>query len=222
MKHFFYFSCLLLLLGCPENSNTPELELSVSLDYENLITGEVGTIRDLTMSSTFMYSSVGPPFMEPPASFRQTMNIAFSTDSLEYPFFQLNFYPTLTAERVKPITGQTFGQLYTYEEAEDYVSENFGLGDQLNTPLDFSIRFGLDYPTSSRISKADMLNQEDALFELQESQIYYDKHDIPHLFLKGTISCTLINDSFSPFSLQPHFHITEARFSLAVPVDSAN
>ncbi|MEM7574249.1 MAG: hypothetical protein AAF433_15190 [Bacteroidota bacterium] len=222
MRILFYSCWLLLLFGCPEPPVEAEYSAEFYLEYENLITGEMGTLSALERATTAMYSNAGPTFMPPPPSFRQSIQASFFSDTTDYPFFQLNFYPSLSAELVKPIPGQTFGQLYTYENPEDYLSENFSTGDQLTSPLEFDIRFGLSYPESSAIAKSDLATQTDATFILSEASIFEDDSGIPHLFLRGNFSGTLINDAFGPFSLQPHFQITGGHFACSIPVDVPN
>lgn len=231
MKFYNYLFVVLAILfvqACNSSSARPStLVHSLSFDYENLNTGETGSIHDFYqqtagMGSALFRSEPGPEPFGHSASVNSTIKNFEDADTRDPLRFNLGFSGLLPGgAAVKPMDGQLYGQLYTYVDPQSYLSDFFPLGQivlgSTMARIIFSVK-GDEY--SSYMNNTQLLEDPESELIITAHQLVRDQNDQLNLVLKVEFKATTFYPNFPDFALggAPAYRLTNGEINFFFPI----
>ncbi len=222
MRIFSILCLSVLFLSCQRKSvPQPQIEPQnfIQFEYENLLDGQTGTI-DNSISQRVEMFSFGSNSQD---GARQMVRPVYHLTEATIPVegapqgFNFTFLHDMPIDKIEPVDGQHYGQLYTYTDRNDYLSEYFFTGPVTgqNREAQLSFQVGQIW------TEAKFDGNPDNELVIESAQLFEDENGKQSIFVTGRFQATtIVTPSFNPIPIGTElFKITNGKFGFIRIVD---
>jgi len=228
-SNFYFLLSLIILLctaGCQKHTISPprpdsSYQFQLSFHYENLLTGTTGKVSEPISGFARQFTSLAYAEQAIDSFLHNlTFTYALDTTSTGAPsgpqHFSLRFSGPMAREDAEPVPGQYYGQLMTFRDRERYLTDLFPPGPAEQLTRSYYLQHGSDYADASPEDTAAGFDNQ---LILTHSKLFTDAAGRRHVYLEGRFKATLLHGGYTQLLDQPHFQLSNGRFSGFFPVD---